>query len=127
MTRSFRDGMSRARSYLARWLRWEPCRGIDGCAKMLLLALPIPIPVDCYLLRYLDGSEVQPHRDFNELGRHYRMNIILKAPRAGGEFRCAQAIYDRNRVKFFRADTLHSVSKVQGGPRYVLSVGWVLQ
>lgn len=119
---------SRLRAYLRRWLRWEPCRGLPGCFKMLLIASPFPLPCDCYLLRYDTGAEVPPHRDAVKAGRHYRLNLILKRPRRGGEFVCADVIVDWARVKLFRADVSeHSITAVQEGSRYVLSVGWVLQ
>lgn len=120
--------MALAWDYLRRWLRWQPCRDYGGCYRMLLLASPLPIPFDCYLFRFLDGAEIPPHRDPVPSGRHYRLNIILKQPRSGGEFTCSDTIFDWNRVKFFRPDrSLHSVTKVQGGARYVLSFGWVLR
>ena len=94
---------------------------------MLLLTLPWPLPFDSYLLRFPEGSAIPPHRDPLDKGKHYRLNIILKAPRSGGEFLCASPIYSSKRIKFFRPDECeHSVTEVQGGNRYVLSVGWVL-
>ena len=37
-------------------------------------------------------------------------------------------IFETKRIKLFRSDvSVHSVTKVQGGSRYVLSLGWVLK
>ena len=94
---------------------------------MLLLTAPWPVPFDSYLIRYPDGSAIPPHTDPVQDGRHYRLNIILKSPRSGGEFTCANPLFATKRIKFFRPDVSeHSVTQVNGGSRYVLSIGWVL-
>lgn len=93
---------------------------------MLLLTAPWPLPFDSYLIRYPEGSSVPPHKDPVQKGKHYRLNVILKSPKSGGEFVCASPIYASNRIKLFRPDACeHSVTPVQGGSRYVLSIGWV--
>jgi hypothetical protein len=95
---------------------------------MLLFTLPWPLPFDSYLIRYPEGSAVPPHKDTVQSGRHYRLNIILKAPSSGGEFICASPIYSSSRIKLFRPDECeHSVTLVEGGTRYVFSLGWVLE
>lgn len=120
--------MGRVSRFLSRWLRWQPCRGVNGCSKMLLLGAAFPIPFDCYLFRYLDGAAVSPHRDPLESGRHYRLNVVLRRSPSGGEFVCSETIFSSPRVKLFRPDvSLHSVSEVRGGSRYVLSLGWILR
>jgi hypothetical protein len=107
--------------------RWQRGRQGTGYDRMLLLTAPWPIPFDSYLIRYPDGSEIPPHTDPVQDKRHYRLNIILKSPRAGGEFVCAAPLFERRRIKLFRPDVCaHSVTRVQGGGRYVLSIGWVL-
>ena len=114
------------RQYLSKWLRWERGRQRSGYDKMLLLASPFPLPFDCYLLRFPEGSEIPPHRDPVKSGRHFRLNIVLTRPAAGGEFVCDNPIIDRPRIKYFRSDACtHSVTRVVGGSRYVLSIGWV--
>ena len=113
------------RSTLAQMFRWQRGRQGTGYDKMLLLTAPWPF--DCYLIRYPDGSEIPPHTDPVAAGRHYRLNVILKAPRSGGEFVCAKPLFATTRIKLFRPDACeHSVTRVVGGSRYVLSVGWVL-
>ena len=115
------------RSTLAQMFRWQRGRQGTGYDKMLLLTAPWPLPFDCYLIRYPDGSEIPPHTDPVAAGRHYRLNVILKAPRSGGEFVCANPLFATRRIKLFRPDACeHSVTRVVGGSRYVLSVGWVL-
>jgi hypothetical protein len=114
--------------YLRNWFRWQRGRQGTGYDKLLLLANPFLIPFDLYLLRFPDGTEIPPHRDPVTGRRHYRLNIILKRSRAGGEFICESPIFETKRIKLFRSDlSLHSVSKVEGGTRYVLSLGWVLK
>lgn len=118
---------SRFRSFLSQAFRWQRGRQGTGYDKMLLLTAPWPIPFDSYLIRYPEGSEIPPHTDPVQSGSHYRLNVILKAPKSGGEFICMNPIYSNSRLKLFRPDASeHSVTRVVGGSRYVLSVGWVL-
>jgi hypothetical protein len=45
-----------------------------------------------------------------------------------GDFVCESPIFETTRIKLFRSDvSMHSVTRVQGGSRYVLSLGWVLK
>lgn len=107
-------------------LRWRRGRQETGYDKMLLLLLPIPVPTDCYLLRFPEGAEIPPHVDPVQKGRHFRMNIILRNARKGGEFQCSDPIWNYRRIKLFRPDlSLHSVTKITEGTRWVLSIGWV--
>jgi hypothetical protein len=120
--------MGPLRDYARRWLRWEKGRQNTGYDKLLIAVNPFVIPFDCYLLRFPDGTEIPPHRDPIRAGRHYRINIILKRTPSGGEFICAHPIFQSSRINVFRSDTsTHSVSRVVGGTRYVLSIGWVLR
>ncbi len=94
---------------------------------MPLLILHWPLRFDCYLLRFSKGNEIPPHIDEVEQGRHFRLNLILKHARTGGEFFCEQTIFESRSIKLFRPDiNKHSVSKILEGKRYVLSVGWAL-
>lgn len=120
-------GVASLREYLRVAFCWQRGRQGSGYDKMLLLTAGWPIPFDSYLIRYPDGSSVPPHTDPVTSGRHYRLNIILKSPHSGGEFLCANPIHASRRVKLFRPDlSEHSVTRVHGGSRYVLSIGWVL-
>src|ERR1700741_5119070 len=119
--------ISSFRSYAAQAFRWQRGRQGTGYDKMLLATAALPLPFDSYLIRYPEGSEIPPHTDPVQEGRHYRLNIILKAPRSGGDFQCATPLFSTKRIKLFRPDACeHSVTRVVGGSRYVLSVGWVL-
>lgn len=114
--------------YLRAAFRWQRGRQGSGYDKMLLLTARWPLPFDSYLIRYPEGSAIPPHTDPVGTGRHYRLNIVLKASPRGGEFVCATPIWQSRRIKFFRPDACeHSVTRVEGGSRYVLSVGWVLK
>ncbi|WP_431635496.1 hypothetical protein ACQVBX_16595 [Dyella sp. KULCS107] len=115
------------RSYLAQAFRWQKGRQGSGYDKMLLLTGRWPLPFDSYLIRYPEGSEIPPHTDPVTEGRHYRLNLVLKSPKLGGDFVCASPIFASRRIKLFRPDACeHSVTKVAGGSRYVLSLGWVI-
>jgi hypothetical protein len=106
--------------------RWQRGRQASGYDKLLLGGLPWPIPCDSYLLRFPCGASVPPHVDRVPSGRHDRLNIILRPARRGGEFVCARPIYVNRRVKLFRPDVeTHSVTRIEEGTRWVLSIGWV--
>jgi hypothetical protein len=114
------------RSYAALAFRWQKGRQGTGYDKMLLLTARWPLPFDSYLIRYPEGSEIPPHTDPVKAGKHYRLNVILKSPKSGGEFTCANPIFATKRIKLFRPDVCeHSVTRVVGGSRYVFSLGWV--
>ena len=115
------------RSYAALAFRWQRGRQGTGYDKMLLATAKWPLPFDSYLIRYPEGSAIPPHTDPVQSGRHYRLNVVLKSPKSGGEFICATPIFATKRVKLFRPDACeHSVTQVVGGSRYVFSLGWVL-
>ena len=106
--------------------RWERGRQQSGYDKLLIVQSRWPIPFDVYLLRFPEGSEIAPHVDAVAEGEHHRVNVIIKSAREGGEFRCADPLYESRRIKYFRPDVSeHSVSKIVRGRRYVLSVGWI--
>jgi hypothetical protein len=106
--------------------RWQHGRQDSGYDKLLLGGLYWPLPCDCYLLRVPEGSAVPPHVDRVERGRHYRLNIILRPARRGDDFVCARPIHASRRIKLFRPDVeTHSVTRIEEGTRWVLSIGWV--
>ncbi len=93
---------------------------------MLLARAYWPLPFDIYLLRFLRGQGIPPHTDQVQSGKHYRLNLVIKAARSGGEFYCSHPIYESKRVKLFRSDiSEHGVSEVTQGSRYVVSIGWI--
>jgi hypothetical protein len=115
------------RTYLRTAFRWQRGRQGTGYEKMLLATASWPLRFDSYLIRYPEGSYVPPHTDPVQSGRHYRLTIVLKAPARGGEFICTRPLFETPRIKLFRPDLCeHSVTPVEGGSRYLLSVGWVL-
>lgn len=118
--------MSSVKQGIGNWLRWRGGRQRSGYEKMLLLANPILVPFDCYLLRFRPGAEIAEHTDPVTDKRHYRLNLVVRQARSGGEFICSDPIYESSRIKLFRPDkSPHSVTRVEEGTRYVLSVGWV--
>jgi len=119
--------MSSLRQFLQTAFRWQRGRQGTGYDKMLLATAMWPIPFDSYLIRYPEGAEIPPHTYPVSNGRHYRLNVVLTSPRAGGEFICANPIFQTRRIKLFgRGACGHGVGRVVGGSRYVFSVGWVL-
>ena len=80
------------RTYASQAFRWQKGRQGTGYDKMLLLTARWPLPFDSYLIRYPESSEIPPHSDPVQTGKHYRLNLVLKAPKSGGEFICATPI-----------------------------------
>lgn len=108
------------------WFKWQKGRQQSGYDKMLLATAMWPLPFDMYLLKYPRGSYIDPHTDPVTNKKHYRINIVIKNAAIGGEFVCATPIFETDRIKFFRPDACeHSVTKVEQGSRFVLSIGWV--
>jgi len=106
--------------------RWQKGRQQSGYDKMLLATTTWPIPFDFYLLKFDTGSLISPHTDKVSEGRHYRINIILRKAKRGGEFICKTPIFETSRFKFFRPDVSeHEVTEITAGRRYVLSFGWI--
>ncbi len=121
--RPVRLGMKK---YFSKLFRWEKGRQNTGYDKMLVGGGFWPNPFDLYLLRFEEGQEIPPHTDKVDGGEHYRLNIVLKTAKEGGEFLCKDPIYETKRIKYFRSDVSeHAVSKVKKGTRYVFSIGWV--
>lgn len=106
--------------------RWQKGRQKTGYQKMLLATANWPLPFDMYLLKFNEGDEIPPHIDDVGSGEHHRINIVIKKAKRGGDFICDQPIYESSRIKYFRPDiTMHSVSKIIKGNRYVFSLGWI--
>jgi hypothetical protein len=117
---------SPVRQFLRNVFRWQRGRQQSGYDKMLLLQSRWPLAFDVYLLRFRQGSGIPPHTDPVAAGRHYRCNIVVKRAHGGGEFLCDAPIFATSRIKLFRPDACeHSVTRVERGSRYVLSIGWV--
>lgn len=116
-------------SKVSSYFKWIEGRQGSGYSKLPLLTGMFPLPFDFYLLKFPEGTEIPEHTDKVDVGfRHYRFNIILKKSPEGGEFISEKNIIDLPRVKFFRPDLYnHSVTKVKGGTRWVLSFGFLLK
>lgn len=108
---------------------WKTGRQSSGYSKIALLECMWPIPFDVYFLKFPEGSSIPEHTDTVKAGfKHYRLNVILKKSLSGGEFLSESSIVNWSRFKFFRPDiSKHSVTKVVGGSRYVLSFGFLLK
>lgn len=105
--------------------RWEQGRQGSGYDKMLLLTGYFPIPFDIYLIKYPKGAFIPAHIDPVSDKKHFRLNMVLKKAKKGGEFICKDPIYNSSRIKLFRPDiSEHSVTLVEEGNRYLLSIGW---
>ena len=103
--------------------RWVPGRQGTGYDKMTLFRLWF---ADAYLLRFPEGSYVPAHTDGVPGCRHWRLNVVLRKADRGGEFVCAHA-RRLGRICLFRPDReIHSVTRIDEGTRYVLSLGWAL-
>lgn len=112
--------------YVANLFRWKSGRQNTGYEKMLLLINPFLLPFDLYLLRFREGAEIPAHTDPVRDKRHFRLNIVVRKARRGGEFVCSRPIFETRRIKLFRPDiSSHSVTRIEEGTRYVLSLGWV--
>lgn len=106
--------------------KWELGRGMSGYDK-LLLCCSSRLKFDCWILRFKEGSYIDPHVDAVKSGKHYRLNIILRKAEEGGEFICFKVIWKFWRVVLFRPDiAVHRVKPIIKGTRYVLSIGWVI-
>lgn len=93
---------------------------------MLLIANPFVLPFDLYLLRFRPGAEIPTHTDPVTEKRHFRLNVVVSEAQRGGEFVCADPIFETRRLKLFRPDlSPHSVTRIESGTRYVLSLGWI--
>ena len=107
-------------------LRWQRGRQDSGYDKMLLCGAYWPIKFDTYLIKFPVGSEIKPHTDKVNSGKHFRLNIVLKRAQLGGEFICENTLFQSKRIKLFRPDiTKHAVTKIEKGNRYILSIGWI--
>jgi hypothetical protein len=120
----YKNFINQAKIMIFQWIKGRQNTGYD---KMLLANSSWLFRFDCYFIRYAIGSSIPPHTDPVSTGKHYRLNIVLKKSKSGGEFICKTPIFETSRIKFFRPDACeHSVTVVGGSPRYVFSIGWIL-
>ncbi len=104
------------------WLKWSDGRHQTGYSKLLLVCYEPYF--DAWVLKYVTGSYVSPHRDVLNDRTVYRLNVILQKT-SGGSFQTEKTIFNLfDRIILFRPDmSTHSVSMIESGVRYVLSVG----
>jgi len=103
--------------------KWVKGRLGTGYEKLCLCSL---LFFDVYLIRFPEGSNINTHIDTVPRGRHFRLNIVLRKCKKGGEFICLNALINTPRIKLFRPDVQeHSVTTVLEGSRFILSIGWI--
>jgi len=101
--------------------KWEKGRSGGGYEKLNLFQGK---NWDCWLMRLGEGEWVKPHRDPVDNKNHYRLNILLRKPKSGGVFVCADYMLLLPRITLFRPDLhTHHVTRVDSGKRLVLSFG----
>lgn len=92
--------------------------------------IPPFVPIDCYLLRYREGSHAPPHVDPGRASReHWRLNAIIQEPGHGGDLYVGgiQYFLQQSDAVLFRPDEQpHEVTPVQGQDRLVWSLGALL-
>jgi hypothetical protein len=110
------------------WFNWEQGRKKTYYSKLTIFANPFLIPWHILILKFPEGSNIPEHKDPMKGRRHWRLNIIVKSAKEGGEFICENPIIQSRFLNFFRSDiNKHRVTKVVSGTRYVLSIGWMLK
>lgn len=109
--------------------KWTEGRQGSGYFKFRLIEFIKPISFDIYILKFPENSSIPIHIDPVKKGfSHYRLNIILKRSKEGGDFLSEKNIINTKRIKYFRPDiSKHSVSKVISGTRFVLSIGFLIK
>lgn len=101
--------------------RWTKGRQATNYEKMLICRC---LFFDIYILYFPTHSSIPPHVDPVDGKNHYRINVVLKKAKTGGEFYCDRPIIKTKRLNFFRSDIAeHGVSEITEGTRYVLSIG----
>ena len=109
--------------------RWEQGRQGSGYRKFTL-AYSKRFRFDAYILHLPTGTDVPPHSDPSPEGfEHHRVNITLRSASAGGVTHFDDpngASRSPARHYHFRPDLIrHSVSLIERGEIWLLSVGWL--
>jgi len=116
-------GTLQRRSYRFEWIGSRPEVRADPTYRRALAALGYRGEVtDAFLAHYSHGQGVAPHTDAHRLRR---LNVLLVAPRAGGELTIDGEVAPLgvgDGVIFEPSRQMHSVSPVDG-ERLVWSVG----
>jgi hypothetical protein len=108
-----------------KFFTWQYGRQKGGYQILTFLYSKL-LKADGYILRYPAGSSIPAHVDpVDKAHEHYRLNIELWPAQEGGELVCAKSIFRWGPINFFRPDqSIHAVTEVKQGTRYVLSIGW---
>ncbi len=108
-------------------MKWIKGRQKSGYFKLKIFSSKFLL-MDCYILKFSEGSLIKAHRDKVKIGKHYRLNIVLTPFFKGGKFKVENCIFKiPNFVYLFRPDKyLHEVSEITKDNRYVLSLGKVI-
>ena len=106
--------------------KWQNGRQGTGYQIFPIAFWNLLLKFDIYLIHYMVGSFIPPHKDPNNGGKHYRLNIELWRGE-GGIFHCDEIIFKFWRFILFRPDiNTHYVTQVTAGNRYVLFIGWLI-
>lgn len=119
-------------------MKWEIGRSANPKAPYFKFKVFISklFKMDCYILKYPEGSSINYHKDPAPKDyKHYRLNIVLKHAKVGGEFLSFKNIgigwfeaKHCKRFNLFRPDIVdHAVAEIESGTRYVLSFGWLIK
>jgi hypothetical protein len=106
-------------------LRWQEGRSGGGYRKLTIFECRFPLCWDMHILHIPTGSHVAPHTDPVTGMSHWRLNVLLKKSKEGGEFVTESSVIDLPRIKLFRPDiSKHMVTEVTKGDRVCLSIGF---
>ena len=106
-------------------MKWLKGRQSSGYYKLPIFGGSWPVNFDVWFLKFPPGAKILPHSDKVPTGKHYRLNIIVKNAKEGGEY-FGEFLWRSRRIILFRPDKMvHGVTKVTSGTRYVFSVGWI--
>ena len=108
-------------------MKWIKGRQDSGYLKIKIIE-STKFKFDCYLIKYPTNSSIPKHTDkVTKDYTHNRINIILKKAKKGGIFKCQKykTYFFKRVIKFKPSEFEHSVSKIEKGNRYILSLGWL--
>lgn len=82
---------------------------------------PITFQFQIFITRYGAGGLLEEHIDStHEDEKQFRLMVLLKRPKQGGELICEKFIINRGRIKLFEPNRYkHQVTKVVRGERLV--------
>lgn len=122
-----RQGTGYERLALRSLVDQDPLYAYLADRALRLIGAPHENHWDMWIIRYPDGSHIPPHKDEATVFglRHRRLNALVRAPRAGGDFVADGQVVPLavgDAVLFYPDETEHSVSKVDD-VRLIFSVG----